>query len=188
MENMEHGTGLKLNVGGQQAIGGFPKGWLCVDILPGADRYCDISMAPLPFDDGVVDDIYCSHVLEHIWPWRLSFTVGQFHRVMRLNARIRIVVPDMDIAINQYVATRDDGAPGRLAGCMGWWFDPRENKDGLVHLSHVGGFNWYSMRDLLVRSGFRDVHRCKYGDCHPDFEGCDNPGHEGTSLYVEAVK
>lgn len=94
---------MKLNIGGQQTLGRFPEGWTCVDILPGADIHCDIAESPLPFSDATVDAIYCSHVLEHIWPWRLEFTLNEFQRVLAPGKSIRIVVPDMDIAIHKII-------------------------------------------------------------------------------------
>lgn len=179
---------MKLNIGGQQTIARFPAGWTCVDLLPGADVRQDISVTPLPWGDNVADAVYCSHVIEHIWPWRHDFVVSEMYRVMKPNARIRVVVPDMDIAINDYVANRADGSPGRLACCMGWWFNPTRDKDGKVELNHVHGFNYWSMADLLRRSGFRGIQQMRYGGYYQDFEGCDHPGHAPTSLYVEAVK
>lgn len=179
---------MKLNVGGQQTIGRFPIGWICVDILAGADIQQDISTTPLPWGANVADAVYCSHVIEHIWPWRHDFVVSEFYRVMKPGARLRVVVPDMDIAINDYIRYRGDECPGRLAGCMGWWFNPTLDKDGNVCMNHVHGFNWYSMRDLLKRAGFGFITRASYGMRYHVFDGCDNPGHENTSLYVEAVK
>lgn len=179
---------MKINIGGQQTIGRFPSGWTCVDILSGADVQIDISTTPLPWSENVADVVYCSHVIEHIWPWRHSFVVGELYRVMKPGAKLRVVVPDMDIAIDEYMRFRDDGQPGRLAGCMGWWFNPTMDKDGNVCMNHVYGFNWHSMKNLLERSGFGNVVRMKYGLQSPDFSGCDNPGHQNTSLYVETVK
>jgi len=179
---------MKLNIGGQQTITRFPSGWTCVDLLAGADVQQDISTTPLPWGENVTDAVYCSHVIEHIWPWRHDFVVSEMYRVMKPNARIRVVVPNMDIAIDDYILHRGDGCPGRLAGCMGWWFNPTLDKDGNVCMNHVFGFNWYSMADLLRRVGFRGIQRMGFGLHYQDFDGCDNPGHAGTSLYVEAVK
>lgn len=179
---------MKLNVGGQQTRGRFPEGWICVDILSGADYVCDISKDVLPFQNETADAIYCSHVLEHIWSWCQPFVMLEFYRVMKHGAKLRIVVPDMDIAINDYVNNRNDGEPGRLAGCMGWWFNPTVTSSGRIDLNHVYGFNWFSLRHQLEISGFRDIERSQYNKGRSIFLDCDNPGHEPTSLYVEAIK
>lgn len=179
---------MKLNIGGQQTITRFPLGWICVDLLAGADVQIDISTTPLPWDSSTVDAVYCSHIIEHIWSWRHDFVVSEIYRVMKPGAKIRVVVPDMDIAINEYVRIRDQGNPKSIAGCLGWWFDPTLDNNGNVCMNHVHGFNWWSISDLLKRAGFDNIHRMSYG-CHsPIFDGCDNPGHMNTSIYTEAIK
>lgn len=177
---------LKLNIGGQQTISRFPSGWKCVDILPGADISCDISNMELPFNDSIVAAIYCSHTLEHILPWRLQFTLSEFYRVLQLGGRIRIVVPDMDIAIDSYVVERTK--VGALDTYMRWWFDPTPDKEGKLYLNHVGGFNWLTLKQNLEIAGFRKIHRMCFGKFATIFDGCDNPNHASTSLYVESVK
>lgn len=177
---------MRINIGGQQTRDRFPPGWICVDILPAADVHCDISTDTLPFQTSTVHAIYCSHVLEHIWPWRLDFTISEFYRVLIPQGRIRIVVPDMDIAIDEYLRNRSE--PHSLSNCMKWWFDPSLDGQGKLYLNHVNGFNKPDMIELLSRHGFYAIEVLKYCDCYPVFTGCDNPGHKNTSLYVEAKK
>ena len=179
---------MRLNVGGQQSIGRFPSGWTCVDILPGADHICDISTTQLPFGNQTVDAIYCSHVLEHIWEWRQDFVMSEFFRVMKSQALLRIVVPDIDIAVNEYIRIRECGDPKSAAGCFGWWFNPTLDNEGGLHLNHVFGFNWSSMKAQVARTGFINIERSQYNRGRSIFSGCDNPGHEPTSLYLEAFK
>ena len=178
---------MKLNIGGQQTIGRFPSGWTCVDILAGAEYYCDISKEPLPIPDASVEAIYFSHCLEHIWPYRHSFVLSQFMRVLIPGGKIRVVVPDMQIQMERY-AKEKGSTPGLLANCMSWWFDPTVDDQGEVHLSHVCGFDWWALSELFGRMAFSDIRRMWYGMHNPVFQDCDNPGHQSTSLYLEAVK
>jgi len=177
---------MKLNVGGQQTIGRFPEGWTCVDILDGADIQQDIAKVALPFEKGSVDAIYCSHVLEHIWKWDLPFVLNEFNRVLKSGGKLRVVVPDMDIALHRFMENKND--PDALDECMKWWFDPSLNGEGKLFLNHVGGFNYMSLVDKLNSAKFTDIRRKVYGSHDPIFEGCDNPGHVSTSLYMESIK
>jgi len=177
---------MKLNVGGQQTIDRFPEGWACVDILDGADIQCDISTTPLPIEERSVEAIYCSHVLEHIWPWKLSFVLGEFHRVLKRDAPIRVVVPDMDIALHHFMERKNEA--WALDECMEWWFDPSLDKDGHLCFNHVTGFNYKKLAVELLKARFRDVQRLDFQIRREEFCACDNPGHAKTSLYVEAIK
>jgi SAM-dependent methyltransferase len=157
-----------------------------VDVLDGADIQQDIAKEPLPFEKGSVDAIYCSHVLEHIWPWRLPFVLEEFRRVLTPHGRVRIVVPDMDIAIREIV--KRDFSAEALTFYMRWWFNPTQDSKGEPYLSHVGGFNWNSLLVCVTAASFRKITRMQYGKHSSVFEGCDNPGHASTSVYLEAIK
>lgn len=52
-----------------------------MDILPGADYVCDVSLERLPFEDGSVGHLFSSHCLEHIQPDRLGHVFREFTRV-----------------------------------------------------------------------------------------------------------
>ena len=131
---------MKLNVGGQQSIDRFPEGWTCIDIMSGADIHHNLRKGPMPIKDATVDALYCSHVIEHLFDWYISFVLSDFHRVLKPGQPIRIVVPDMDLAIDQYIA---DGRTGESLQCyMRWWFDPTRTSQGKVYLNHVTGFNF----------------------------------------------
>lgn len=178
---------MKLNIGGQQSIDRFPKGWTCLDILPGADIIHDLQSGPLPLEDSSVEAIYCSHVLEHLWPKNVLFVLREFYRILVKDVgRIRIVVPDMEIAVEKWLAERENN-PQALWKYMSWWFDPTWDKEDKLYLNHVGGFDYWLLNYLLKRAGFSVVFLREYND-DSTFRNCDNPDHIDTSLYVEAIK
>ena len=180
---------MKLNIGGQQGLVDreIPKGWTCVDLLPGADITCDIQNTVLPIEDNSVEAIYCSHVLEHLWPWNHIFTVREFLRVLKPGGQLRVVVPDMDIAIQIYLKSKNKGMA--LASCMRWWFNPTQDEEGRIIFGHVGSFNYTLLHMLIEKAGFGDITRKAYeATNYPVFKGWDNPIHERTSIYIEAMK
>ncbi len=85
---------MRLNLGC-----GFNKreGFVNVDI----GDYCapdvihDLEEVPWPWDDSVVDEIYMSHVLEHLGATTAGYfaVLQEMYRVCRHDARITIVVP-----------------------------------------------------------------------------------------------
>jgi predicted SAM-dependent methyltransferase len=194
------GMSTKLNIGGTQTIERFPTGWVNCDIAMPCDVYVDIGVGRLPFEFNSVDAIYCSHVLEHIWPERLAHTFSEFYRILRMGASIRIVVPDMDAALEAYHNgdykyldnTKMMACPTipdhPLFHLMSWWWCYNIAEEG-IHYHHVCGFNYDVLHMLLKATGFHSITRMEYGKHANIFEGCDNPdGHADTSVYVEARK
>ena len=84
--------GKRLNIGaGVERLPGFIH--IDIDPLTKPDIVCDIEKG-LPFDDNAIDEIKCSHTLEHIN--NILFVLREFYRVSKNGAKITIVVPLMD--------------------------------------------------------------------------------------------
>ncbi len=82
----------KINIGsGKDRRVGFINLDIDPEVKPDITR--DIEKG-LPFDDNSVDEIVCSHTLEHIRD--LSFVLREFYRVSKPGAKIKITVPLMD--------------------------------------------------------------------------------------------
>lgn len=199
---------MKINVGGQKGRSTQPKGWKMVDISGSADINIDISTETLPFDDNSIEAIYTSHTLEHILPDRVSFTFSELYRVLKKNSIIRIVVPDIDLALNayhnkDYSYLRNSNAPTKL-NCLpdfpifylsSWMFTYRNKhiKSKECKLDdflggHVMVYNAETMRYFLKESNFINIKEKKYNKCSDIFNGCDSKRYEKYSLYMEATK
>ena len=60
--------------------------------IPGVDIVCDLRK-PLPYKDGEVDEVHCSHFVEHLTaPERVKF-MNELYRVMRVGAKATIIAP-----------------------------------------------------------------------------------------------
>ncbi|UOF78259.1 methyltransferase [Caudoviricetes sp.] len=83
---------LKLDIGcGKNKREGF----IGVDILdfPGVDQKVDIRKAPWPWADDSVEEVNCSHFLEHLTaPERIIF-FNELYRVCKKDSKTAIVVP-----------------------------------------------------------------------------------------------
>lgn len=56
-----------------------------------ADVLCDLDHFPYPFRDSVFDELYATHVIEHVSD--VIRTMEEFHRLVRPGGRIFIVTP-----------------------------------------------------------------------------------------------
>jgi len=81
-----------------------PEGFLSVDIDAAhePDIVADITDLQL-VEDGSVEEIFASHVLEHL-PWPLAFrALGEWTRVLQMGGIIRIGVPDVGMLASMIV-------------------------------------------------------------------------------------
>lgn len=83
---------LKLDLGcGKNKREGFTG----VDALkfPGVDVVCNLGSGRWPWKDSSVDEVNCSHMIEHLdWPERVHF-FNELYRVMKPGAKAAIVLP-----------------------------------------------------------------------------------------------
>jgi SAM-dependent methyltransferase len=61
---------------------------------------------PLPFPDGFASAVYGSHVLEHLYLDEGERLLGECFRVLRPGGLLRLVVPDLRAAVQEYLGER----------------------------------------------------------------------------------
>lgn len=76
-------------------------GWVTID-LHGADIIHDLKKG-IPLPEASVDEIYASHVLEHISFKDLIILLEEIHRVLKENGKFSVSVPDASLYIRSYV-------------------------------------------------------------------------------------
>jgi predicted SAM-dependent methyltransferase len=92
----------KLHIGGQIR----EPGWEVINAVAGPHvdhlgNAGDLSQ----FDDGLFEQIYASHVLEHFdYKDELSAALTEWHRVLRPGGRLFVSVPDLDILARLFLA------------------------------------------------------------------------------------
>lgn len=67
-------------------------------------------LGPLPFEDGTVDVIYCSHFIEHIPRVRIPGFLIECYRILKPGGGIaRFVLPDFEEICREYIKQRESG-------------------------------------------------------------------------------
>lgn len=100
---------LKLDIGaGEFPAAGFGAGdgWTTVDRYQPADVQAD--MGELPYGDGTVDAIVCSHALEHAPRERIPAILGEWWRVLRPGGTLLVLVPNMDWVARHWLESPAD--------------------------------------------------------------------------------
>ncbi len=94
---------LRINIGGGRW---YQKYWVNIDLY--APRvYCDYKIdlrdkRPFPIKDSVAQLIFSSHVFEHVSDDVCAHVLNECHRILKYGGTMRIVVPDMDKALEAY--------------------------------------------------------------------------------------
>jgi hypothetical protein len=116
---------------------------------------------------------------------------------------LRIVVPDIDIAIKAYyekdfdfLKRKDNPSKMKflqdkpICYLSSWFFTYRDDKKKNQRLigGHVSVFNFDLIKYYLKNADFKNITKRKYDQCDPVFKGCDSSRYKNCSLYVECEK
>lgn len=160
-------------------------GWIFSDLGGGGDLALELT-EPLPFPDGCVQRLYCSHVLEHFgYPSPMRDLLRECHRVLEARGTLSVAVPDARPFIRGYLEPGSFDLERFCSHDVGLRF--RAPMDILNFVAHLGGehkhlFDDRNLVDVLEEAGFREV---RLRDHDP---AIDLPERRHESLYAVAVK
>jgi len=160
-----------------------PPRWLSVDMTPTATFYCDLR-DPLPFPPSSIDEIYSSHVLEHLSLPQLRRLLVDCVRVLKPGGTFSAAVPNGGMFVRSY-------ADAALRDKLLTWIAASPDcelgtaMDVVNHMAHLGGehqflFDEENLVALLEITGFTNV---RLRDFDPER---DVPQRREESLYAFA--
>lgn len=153
------------------------------------DMWLDVTIG-LPFHNDCIKAIYASHILEHLNSRNIRKLLREFHRVLKPNGLVRIVVPSLEYAIQSYSLRETINLPD--------WPDKyisdggRFNNFMLCGNQHFLMFDFSFLHELLREAGFQKIIRTEkcssqiFSVQHLCFEVADRMSH--TSLFIECNK
>jgi predicted SAM-dependent methyltransferase len=160
-------------------------GWINSDVKPGpgVDLVADIR-AGLPLADGCLDYAVSVHALQELSYPELLPALGELRRVLRPGGTLRLVLPDLDRAIEAYQGGEESyfkvdpeemrSLGGRMVVQLLWYGYSRSL------------FTTELTEELLAKAGFERVATCRAGETASESEAIvvlDN--REDESIYVE---
>jgi predicted SAM-dependent methyltransferase len=169
---------MRLHIGGTRAA----EGWSILNITPGpeVDYLGDIRDLS-QFASDSCEDVYASHVLEHVPQAVIVPTLRGIRRILRSGGRAMISVPDLDILCHLFInpLAGPDVKFHTMQMMFGGQIDP--------HDFHFIGLNQQFLIQFLKEAGFASVARVEsFGlfDDGSEFKPYGFP----ISLNVVAVK
>lgn len=148
--------------------------------------------------DGTVQNVYCSHVLEHLCFEDMQKALANTYKMLKHGGVFRMVVPDMELIIQEYI---EDKANGRKDAChhlvqktlMGTERNPNsifeQMTSKLGNSKHLWNYDYDSLAYELEKAGFTEIRRATFGDAKDKaFEEVEDNGRWVFSLGIEAIK
>ena len=113
-------------------------------------------------EEGVVDALYSSHNIEHVWAFEVDAVLGEFHRVLSGTGMAMILCPD-GMAVCQAIvaggleATLYASPAGPITAIDILYGHQRSIAEGNVFMAHKTLFTSETLGGKLLRAGFACV-------------------------------
>ena len=150
---------MKLHIGGKQE----KEGWSILNIQKkdGVDFLGDISDLS-QFQENSIQEIYASHVVEHIDQKDIKKTLKGIYRILKNDGKFYVSVPDLDILCRIFI---EKDAPIKVKyHVMRMMFGGQTDKFDY----HYFGWNFEFMNNYLLEAGFKRIERVKTFDIFDD--------------------
>lgn len=141
----------------------------------------------LPFADGSVHYIYSSHTFEHFTPSEASAIAKDCFRVLAPEGVLRIVVPDLELIVREYLTDSSHLAAQTLLARLSL----NHSLQDLIHpgSNHSQMFDGKSLMRLFQEAGFEHPRVASFAESAiPEIDQLELEVRRGESLYVEASK
>ena len=135
---------------------------------------------PINCPPNVADGIYTSHTLEHLFPDDAINLLKEIYRILKPGCYLRIVVPDIEIAVNFYVGKNKDldfetGCEAISSYTQNW--------------GHKSAWDMIFLTKILTEIGFTNIRKVEFGKDGLDKRLIKEPsGRKQESLVLEAQK
>ena len=150
----------------------------------------------LPFTSNQFNLVYASHVIEHVFWYKISNVFSEFYRVLAPGGALEIWVPnglkiakafvDAELSNSQDYKLHDGWFRFNPAQDPCVWFNGRTYSygDGYGtrghHNIHLTAFSERYLTELFIKAGFKDVRRLTSSECRGEDHGWINLGIRGT--------
>lgn len=141
---------FRLHIGGKERR----SGWKVLNIQagPAVDYLGDI-LDLSQFSDSLCDEIYASHVLEHVAQKQITGVMQNLFRMLKPGGCLRISVPDLEVLCRLY--TEHSGKPEIRVHVMRMIFGGQTDP----HDFHQVGFDFELLKAHLRGAGFERIER-----------------------------
>lgn len=158
---------------------------------PGIDLCWDVTKG-IPCKENTIKGIFTEHCLEHISFSACKDVIAEFFRILRPGGVVRIIVPDAELYIELYIASRG-GKEVRFPNQGDYVFEDfftplmAVNRIFRDH-EHLYAYDFETMSALLSRQGFIEIKKQSFRRGLESELLVDSEQRKDESLYLEARK
>lgn len=129
----------------------------------------DLTVTPYPLESEFFDKAYMGDVIEHISIFDIDNVMSEVNRILKVGGKLEVTVPNVRWICERIV--KDDWkemanvdwlnqSHSPWANAMSYLFGGFHNINEykIPGMGHVNGFDELSLRTLLIKHGFFDVH------------------------------
>lgn len=133
----------------------FLEEWINVDFFSNSLYVAPHNLLEgIPFEDGSADVVYHSHVLEHFNKEDGKIFLKECFRVLKPNGIVRIVVPDLEQIVRQYLLNLEKANAGDKAAASNYEWSMIELYDQTVRNCKGGMAAEYLSREHIENEGY----------------------------------
>ena len=183
---------MKLEIAGHRTMEGWTN-------LGQRDTNFNIVTQKLPFEDNTLEEVYWSHVIEHIAPAYILEVIQKIYSKLQPGGKFRTVCPDLEAMVQAYV-NKDleafDRSKNHWSSYKGIYTklgvggafvaqicntSKRVADENILTsgdksttygtISHVGGYDFDMLEKLLKLAGFSKIERTGIEDIDPHKQG-----------------
>jgi predicted SAM-dependent methyltransferase len=135
---------------------------------------------PISCPANAVDGVYSCHALEHLYPEDAISLLKEIYRILKPSCYLRLIVPDLEIAVNFYIGRNKDLNYEFGAEAIGYLTQ---------NCGHRSVWDAQFLSHLLDEIGFVDIKKVRFGEEGADQRLIkDNMVRKHESLVIEARK
>ena len=167
--------------------------------FPAQIKYGDL-LKGLDLRQGSCKLIFASHVLEHLSLPDFKVALNNFYSYLQPGGILRIIVPDLEQYINNYIEQRSD--PVLSKNASNWFMEKtylgytgsrstlyQRLREIFANSRHQWMWDEPSLSHALVEHNFKNIRRCNFGDwSDPRFESVENKKRHWNAICIEATK
>ncbi len=172
----------------------FHPAWRNFDVMPVAPEVKPLDLRrPLSFEDESVDVCYASHVLEHLRRNEAKAFVSECFRVIRKGGVLRLVVPDLESIVREYLRLLEEVEGGSIEARHNYEWIIVELLDQLVRNNSGGDMYRYlvggkvpNARFVISRVGLEAERLICEGEGHKEILKAYK--HQNTAHYLRRIR